>query len=331
MLAALDPACGSEPGSSTNPGDGAPVVAATSQRESSEHAQSERPPSPHAPAEMDFDADKHPCERPIAPADSPTMAAVVESGKPPTGRQVVAALLECQRLHGPAQTYRAGRENEDGSVHPLLSGTMALRHIWPAMRHCHTEDDGARARVSFEIRLHADGEMGVEDASIVRSEGLDADEEACVVSSIYVAEVGLRRGDPTMMGLEAGTQLELSRLVEVEFRESRADVVGSGVRPAAPLLVDEGFDDGLEECGPGPFDVDLHWDPETGALLDAAVVGPPETDARDCVVKLMTSKVPPLRTRFFPQRDADTYQRCSFEAGSRPTCESEPLYEIVAD
>lgn len=281
--------------------------------------------------EVDFDADKHPCDRPILPKDAPSMTeAADQRGEPLTPKQSIAAWHECVKRHGPSSEYRSRNANPDGSVHPLLSVAMSVRHIWPAMRHCHTGSEPARVRLSYSFRLHEDGSMTVGDIRTVQHEGLTADERACVESSVYVAEVGLRRGDVTKMDLPAGTELEMPHLIEVELKDSTTEIIGSGPRPPSPLPFRDKseFGEQLERCGSEPMGATLHWDPETRELLGVepdASMGP---KSGPCLTKLLEAQVKPRQVQFFPRTDADTYQHCTF-SGQRGTCDTEPLFRAV--
>lgn len=333
LVSALDPGCGFD------------ATTATPQSEAAAHA---KPPNPEGPAEpaslppnvhrrasgeVDFDADKHPCDLPIAREDSPTMAAVSRSGRLPTRDEVLSAFVECAKLHGPARDYRALHEGKDGSVHPLLSATMALREVWPVMRHCNVGQEPAWARVAFSIWLREDGEMLVDDVRIVKSDGLDDAQLVCVVSSVYVAELGLRRGDPQQMDLPAGTVLEMPRLIEVELKNERVEVLGGGHRPPGVLVIAEQdrFDDGLRACTSDPIHAVLQWDPETGELLTTEANAAKTDAVSACIRDLLRSELQPLTSRFFPRTDADTEQTCTFEAGAKPQCDAEPLFQVSTD
>ena len=171
--------------------------------------------------------------------------------------------------------------------------------------------------------------MYVDDARVVSSVGLTPHEESCVAQSVYVAEVDLRPGDPTLMGFPKTTELIFPRVAEIEFRKSWVEVVGKGVTPPETLTVEQGFDAGLTACGVQVVDVDLHWDPETGLLLDVGEAESVPTEQYDCVRALLKEKVKPLRYRFFPRADVDTYQRCRLAPGAAPDCEASPLFSVV--
>ncbi len=242
----------------------------------------------------------------------------------------IAALLECQKLHGPSNDYRAPNANPDGSIHPLLSATMSVRQIWPAMRHCYAGSEPADIRVSFSFWLHEDGSMTVDDIKTVRSQGLNADEVACVESSISVAETGLRNGDPGKMELPEGTVLEMPRVFEIALKDSTTEVTGSGFRPPGYLEFHDkaAYEEQLKRCGSAPMGATLHWDPDTRELLDVRADPSMGPESGPCLTKLLQSQLKPRQDQFFPRTDADTYQHCTFHGDER-SCETEPLFRVV--
>ncbi|MBV1858008.1 MAG: hypothetical protein KUG77_06320, partial [Nannocystaceae bacterium] len=269
-----------------------------------------------------------PCEMPIAPADAPSMAEVLERGETLSSKQLVAALLECEKLHGPSTDYRAPNANADESIHPLLSATMSIRQIWPAMRDCYPGLEPAKIRASFSFWLHEDGTMTVDNIKTLRSEGLNADQIACVESSISVAETDLRNGDPEKMGLPAGTVLEMPRIFEIQLKDSATKVTGSGFRPPSHVEFRDtaAYEEQQAQCGSEPVTATLHWDPETGELLD--IKPDPAAGAGPCLAELLESQLKPRQTQFFPRTDADTLQLCTFQRG-KASCKTEPLFRVV--
>lgn len=333
LLSGLNPGCGAE-GETVDPEAAAPpeqTVQASKPLVDPEAPSAAKPPRQIGPVrEVDFDAKKHPCDRPIAPEDAPSMADVLASGEKLTSKQFIAALLECQKLHGPSQDYSAPNEIPDGSVHPLLSAAMSVRQIWPAMRECYAGSDPAVARISYSFWLHEDGAMTVDDIKTVRSEGLNADEIACIESSVPLAETGLRKGDPGKLDLPAGTVLEMPRVFEVELKDSTTKVTGSGHRPPSYLEFEDkdAFEEQVAQCGPLPMGAALHWDPETKELLDVEADDSLGPKAGPCLTKLLKEQLKPRRVHFFPKTDADTRQHCTFDEGEQ-TCETDPLFRIV--
>ncbi|MGH1344516.1 MAG: hypothetical protein ACRBN8_23355 [Nannocystales bacterium] len=280
--------------------------------------------------EIDFDAEKHPCEAPIAPEDAPSMADVLASGQKLSSKQFITALLECQKLHGPSNDYESREANADGSIHPLLSAAMSIRQVWPAMRHCYADPEPAEIRLSFSFWLHEDGAMTVDDIKTVHSKGLDADQIACVEGSMSVAEAGLRRGDATKMGLPERTVLEMPRVLQIQLKDSTTDVTGSGFRPPTHLdfFNEAKVEEQVRRCGSEPMGATLHWDPGTGELLEVEPDASVEPESGRCLAKLLSTQLAPRKTQFFPRTDADTYQRCTFH-GDQHSCESGPLFRLV--
>lgn len=338
LLSGLNPGCSGEPDTAT-PDDAGREQLADVLSDTQSDAAAQAKPNPRAGApnpatvgthEVDFDAEKHPCDRPIAPEDAPSMAELLRSGEKLTADQHIAAIMECRKLHGPSGQWQAKNPNPDGSVHPLLSATMSIQHIWPAMRHCYTGSTPARIRLSFSFWLHEDGSMTVEDTKTLNSEGLDADEIACVERSISVAEVDLRNGDPTKMGLPAHSVLEIPRTMEVELADSKTEVIGTGFHPSGSVEFHDKaeFIREREKCGSGPLGATFHWDPESRELLE--VEPDPSLDPKTaaCLTELLEAQIKPRRTKFFPRTDADTRQHCTFE-GEKHSCDVQPGYRLV--
>lgn len=331
-LAALDPACGagSVTGASSLAGESSEPEPAAVEPADRTRTPSNRDGTLSASGQPSgvSNTDKHPCDMPIAPEDAPSMADRIRTGEKLESDEFMKAYLECIRTHGPPSDYTSPQENPDGSTHPLLSTTMAMAHVWPAMRDCYGGKEPARAEVSYAFRLHEDGNITLEDVVVLDSERLDADQRACVVESFGVAEIDLRDGDATQLGLAAGTKVLMKRVVGVQLQlDTNVEIYASGRQPPARLTVRDKarFAEGLLGCGRELPDARLHWDPETKEVLEIRVDA---HKAKNCLASHLRAQLLPLESGFIPRIDADTWQTCAFEKVTA-NCSHEPLFDVV--
>ncbi len=331
LASMLDPACGVD--EDTNVPDERTVVAKTTPDPKDKQPPMPRPRDLRGHVALGaVDEAKHPCDSPISPDDSSTLAELVQREEAPTHKELAIAFAECTMKHGPPGEYSTRQTGPGDSTHPLLSSAMSLRHVWAAMRHCHTSDDPGRARIAFIIRLEADRTMLVRESMVVDSEGLDDDVRTCIANTVYVAEVGLRPGDATMLDLPEATVVDFPFLVEIELHDNTLEIVGSGFFPSGAVVYDKPEDaaSALAECGVDTFDATLGWDPETRALDSVAFEDTVPNEARLCLRTALDKHLQPVRRRFFPRTDDETRRRCTFEPDERPECENPTAYEVVA-
>ncbi len=336
LLVATDPGCNTDL-AATAPSDGAEArlttAAAISSPATTPGLRGAGPAgSSSASVPDDRDPDKHPCEMPISAEDAPSMADRITTGAKLDRDEFTKAYLECVGRHGPPSDYTSPQEDGGGKTHPLLSTSMAMQHVWPTTRDCYDEDEPARARVSYVFRMHGDGEITIGDVVVEASENLDPDQRTCVADSFSVAAIDLRPGDPTLLGLEPGTEIVMPRVIGLELRADRSpEVYAGGRQPPQNLALRDTarFAAGLEACKAAPVVARMHWDPETKELLEVRVAS---DDAGRCLESLFESELEPLRLGFFPRTDADTWQTCSWtkdQETAKFECSHDPLFQVV--
>ncbi len=211
--------------------------------------------------------------------------------------------------------YGTEQVGPTGGEHPLLALSMGMREWWHRAAPCHVGAGEASARLVLHVRFDPDGSTSFERVDTSEVRGFDADELDCVTQTLLAREGAVHRVDNTLLGVGPDVAMAVTRNFVFRIDDGQADVVGP--RPLRALYLDKTKTPALAEalgaCGDGPIEVELGFEPVTGALRHAQVRGELADTARGrCTVAALQQRVRPT-VPFEPEIAADATLVCRFD------------------
>lgn len=242
---------------------------------------------------------RHRVARDVEPDEAPADAPVPE---PPD-----AEAIPWQAA--PASTTAMG-------VHPQMAVSMALVGLWDSLGSCRPGKGVGKGRFVLTIRFDPDGSTEFERMDFARVKGLSDASLDCIRQSVLARGLDVKKVDPAMLGFGAEVSLEYRLRGELTIDNGTSDFDSVEQQPARVLyFVDKDKPAALaaiETCGPGPIDVEVGFDPKTGAIASARPLGDDADTRRGrCVAAVLMRTVGPART-FEPEDADDGLLRCSF-------------------